>query len=168
MSLGADVCNKCHSSIQENAKKARFAHAPITSGNCVVCHAPHGSNLEGAIKSNYQALCFTCHDETEKALDSKDVYVHTAVYEGRCNGCHTPHFSEEKGLIKESGRKLCLSCHFGTESIPFKRSHGNINVKNADCLGCHEPHAAADKRLLYEKKHLPFETGDCAACHDKL
>lgn len=55
-----DTCSTCH---MEKRGPFVFNHQPVTE-DCAICHNPHGSNIEGMLKSRPSFLCQQCHEPT--------------------------------------------------------------------------------------------------------
>jgi predicted CXXCH cytochrome family protein len=170
-----ELCGACHDIELTEA----HIHAPLSSGECLECHNPHGSKTAKLLKKD--RLCDDCHD-----LDLKNKKQHGPVAAYMCSGCHAPHQSNNEHLLARDGLELCVFCHTakldreGVVSIhaPFEE----------DCLTCHKPHASPAKYLLdidvpelcykchetvevdLAKKsevHGPFQKGGkCYLCHN--
>lgn len=89
------VCVSCH----EN-KSAEFAstnnlwlHAPVTKGNCFVCHEPHQSRYPDLLKDEAEKLCTMCHSEGLIRLTKSHRELKG------CLECHTAHLGKDKSLL---------------------------------------------------------------------
>jgi predicted CXXCH cytochrome family protein len=181
----ARLCQDCH---QLRDPRITRAHQPfnVATASCVECHAPHGSDKKGIIKTvahqpfaqgrcgichqvagpdpkvtnlKGSELCYTCHGKEAQAFKKK--LVHPPVAGGQCTACHTPHASEVKGLLVDGQRGMCLGCH-GKVLEKFTRSKAFHPAKAADgrCTACHTPHAS-DRAVLLADDSLKV----CGACH---
>lgn len=87
----SDLCYKCH----DRQDSFAYTHFPIKNGNCLICHAPHGSTNQFHLTKDKRVVCFICHDGVK-------VTEHYLSYsEKECLTCHNPHGSSQKyQLIK--------------------------------------------------------------------
>ena len=149
------LCYTCHDPV--NTKKN--LHPPVKEGDCLACHEVHSSNEKKLVFPASPDLCFFCHSNLEKKLDTATVMHKIAKTGSACLNCHSPHQSSQPRLLVTTERDLCLQCHNKTITkdervIPNMKNeleknkfiHGAI-VKNG-CSGCHDPHAADQKSLL--------------------
>jgi predicted CXXCH cytochrome family protein len=118
------VCGKCHSDTVElqqisisNPKNKRLCE-PVKTGNCVVCHLPHGAdnilNIDQAEITNKP--CGKCHEwQThsthpigEKIVDSRNKNITID-----CLSCHKACGTENNPsmLPFETTYDLCVDCH---------------------------------------------------------
>ena len=157
------VSGKCH----PLRKTVRYAHAPVATGACVLCHTDIVSNPPLGLKSRGGDLCFSCHKE-QKTFYSQARFVHEPVRE-KCMNCHDPHGSgTNKFFLIEDQTSLCLTCHQDqkkkAQQVP-QITIGRVPHKpvvEGKCSGCHAPHASNFKKLL---KDGPQETPLCFSCH---
>lgn len=84
------LCYGCHDRM--DAKK--LVHGPLGSGECTICHDPHGSPYKALAVASPEVLCGTCHDQ-----DSSGEHVRQSRGKG-CTSCHDPHASDKKFLQK--------------------------------------------------------------------
>lgn len=181
----ARLCQDCH---QVTDPRLARVHQPfnVAAASCVGCHAPHGSDRKGLIKTVAHRpfaqgrcgachqvagpdptvtflkggeLCFTCHAKEAQAF--KKNRVHAPVAAGQCTTCHAPHASEAKGLLKAEERETCLGCH-GPVQAKFARAKAFHPAKAGEgrCTICHTPHAS-DRSALFADDSLNV----CSACH---
>jgi predicted CXXCH cytochrome family protein len=182
----AQLCQECH---QVSDPRIARVHQPfnIATASCVSCHAPHGSDNKGLIKTVEHEpfaqgrcstchqvsgpdpkvtflmgaeLCLTCHSKEAQAFKKK--LVHAPVTAGQCLGCHTPHASEFKGLLVGEERETCLGCHAPVQD-KFSRSKAFHPASAGDgrCTICHTAHAS-DQPWLFPKDSLQT----CSTCHE--
>lgn len=78
-----ELCLSCH---PMELKEKRFIHAPVVSGFCLVCHAPHGSKYPWLLLAEPREMCFYCHNPA-------DIFLNPAHQdrEAPCTDCHDPH-----------------------------------------------------------------------------
>lgn len=127
---GADqvaMCTQCH---EREGFEGKFVHAPVATGNCLVCHDPHASDHQGLLKKDPPALCLSCHPEIGQgphvvAGFSRSGHPLGEPYKGNttedpmrpgrrfyCASCHEPHRSEWPKLSRFGiGMAPCLKCH---------------------------------------------------------
>jgi len=178
-------CVDCHSDLIESS----VVHSPA-SESCANCHQvdmkEHTENKARGLNLVQEVpdLCFKCHDDLKKEVESTK-NVHQALnIENRCTNCHSPHSSDEKKLLVTEQQKLCLSCHNkdvtsdGKKAINMKRLLTESKVihppvKSGKCTTCHQPHASSENYLLISA----FPSGQyakpsyenfaiCWECHD--
>ena len=123
------LCYYCH---EEPMKQARLHH-PVLYGNCLDCHAVHGSSEASLLRRSDPELCLNCHnrdyrtDSTRtrniKRLVGGRMIAHSAIEAGGCMSCHLAHGSEirdllvdkypEKDYLPASTEQfsLCFLCH---------------------------------------------------------
>jgi predicted CXXCH cytochrome family protein len=131
-----ELCISCHGETEDaqhpgsNIKRLisgdQVVHSAISSGGCIACHLPHGSNIRAmlvapypeenylpAVTENFE-LCFLCHDTdlllaeetawgTNFRSGTKNLHwVHCQGNKGRnCRMCHNLHGSPLPFLIEE-------------------------------------------------------------------
>ena len=84
----ADTCltAECHATLG----RAKYVHAPVAEGDCLVCHGttdqPHPGAGSIVLVEEEPGLCFQCHENPAAGM----AYLHSAVEEG-CTGCHSQH-----------------------------------------------------------------------------
>ncbi len=181
---GPDHCFMCHAETRLAIDNATYVHEPAGDG-CTVCHDPHASDYEYALRQPIEKTCFTCHEDIEKQV-AGSAAAHAAVFTAdRCANCHDAHASARPALLRDRQDVLCLTCHgepivvSDDRTIPDMRPllgdreflHGP--VKSGDCAACHNVHGASHDRLLREqftdKFYAPFDLGNyalCFMCHE--
>ena len=175
------LCYTCHDPI--NTKK--HLHPPVKQGACLDCHEIHSSNEQKLIFLSAPDLCFSCHSDLEKRMET-DTVIHNVTKTGSaCNNCHSPHQSEQPKLLLTAEKDLCLQCHNKTipkdlRTIPNiklelqrnKFVHSALEVNG--CIGCHDPHASPQNSLLkggftnstYISNKSKDSVSLCFKCHD--
>ena len=79
-----ELCFKCHGAVGD---KAAFVHAPVASGDCLMCHQPHSSPLKHLLVEDAPGLCLQCHDSKQLSA----VVGHSPGNTISCYTCHDPH-----------------------------------------------------------------------------
>lgn len=113
----APLCVTCHDEVG-TATKLEHAHQPAASGDCAMCHSPHGSEHGRLLKSPQAELCTTCHDDVGEQLKLANPHAPVKV---SCAACHDPHGSAQPTKLRAAINELCLACHLvtrGAESAP--------------------------------------------------
>jgi predicted CXXCH cytochrome family protein len=135
--------------------RAKYVHAPVAEGDCLVCHKateqPHPGDGSMALIEAEPGLCLQCHDNPAAQM----AYPHSALEEG-CSGCHSPHQGALPKFVLQSGGKLCLICH--EEVMQGEYVHGPVRAIN--CRMCHGIHGGQHESML----NLPGKD-NCLACH---
>ncbi len=164
-----DLCFECHDMDEltlasAGSDEAIQLHKPVADGDCGSCHNPHGSELEGLLNREGQALCYGCH--TAEKVSFAEGTVHKPVEEGDCTACHTVHGGPRNNLIIAEEPDLCVTCHDFTVP-PLDASHKGFDVAESKCTTCHNPHNSSGDNLLNAITHEPFADGDCESCHEE-
>lgn len=185
---GSDLCLACHDprqggkpgmpSPERTIDLSKKDVHPVLSlgGECMDCHAPHGSPNAFNVKKPLPALCYSCHDRMDG-----EKHTHSAVLLGRCVVCHDPHSSDHDKLLRaDPPSGVCFRCHSDDVS---GRKYVHFPVAIGECTLCHDPHGAKnDKNLkspvpqlceschvaIADKKnvHGAITRYGCTACHD--
>jgi len=161
-----DLCLECHNkkietgtrvlhNIGAEIESSKYLHGPLREGNCVACHAAHGSDfwdiLDKEFPRDFYApykegaydLCFECHDRQIVQDEESSVtnfrnglrnlhYVHVNREKGRtCRACHNEHASNQPKHIREE--------------VPFGRWTMKVEYVKTDTgggctTGCHLPY----------------------------
>jgi predicted CXXCH cytochrome family protein len=161
-----DLCLECHNkkivsgertlnNIKAEIDTSKNLHGPIREGNCVACHAAHGSNFTDILDKNFPRdfyapyaegaydLCFECHDRNI-VEDAKSTttnfrngvdnlhYTHVNREKGRtCRACHTEHASNQAKHIREE-------VPYGAWKMKLKF---DMTTTGGTCAtGCHIPY----------------------------
>lgn len=88
-------CVNCHENRSETYASANnlWLHAPVTRGNCLICHDPHRSKYPDLLKDETEKLCTMCHSEGLIRLTKSHEELKG------CLECHTPHLGKDKFLL---------------------------------------------------------------------
>jgi predicted CXXCH cytochrome family protein len=138
---------------------AAVVHRPLATGECMVCHDPHGGGDRYLLKAaSASELCQNCHADVIRGKPE----VHGPVAAGACGACHSPHTSQHPKLLAAEGVALCLQCHVSTQEQLAKMRvvHGPVAT---DCMACHEAHSA-DHKMILKKEPQAL----CAGCHEEI
>ena len=152
----ADSCitSECHAILG----RAKYVHAPVAEGDCLVCHVTTDQTHPAAgsmlLVEEEPELCLQCHENPAAGM----AYPHSAVEEG-CTGCHSPHQGGETKLLVQSGGKLCLGCHEDVND--GKYIHGPVRAMN--CKMCHGIHGGDNVAMLNQPGN-----GNCLGCHSGI
>ncbi len=181
--LASPDCTTCHKQMVPKLGETWSTHPPARD-NCMVCHDPHGSNLNNQLRLAVPDLCISCHRNVKDLVAGSPV-VHGAMKQDQaCSNCHDPHLSKLQKLEKKAQPQQCLDCHDRPLQTPDGRTltdmatllkdnpehHGPIRL--GACTACHEPHASKELKLLaaaYPPDFYAKFDADlyrlCFACH---
>ena len=157
-----ELCYGCH-----DAFAGRYMHSPVGSGECLLCHDPHGSDNALFLKMKEPALCYLCHGELESDIIGEKSIAHEPAL-GQCTICHSPHVSDlSSSLLTEEEKKLCTECHASkgiamsvdTDAALYK--HKPIENEKS-CTYCHDAHGSTYRHHLIAK---PMDL--CLKCHNE-
>ncbi len=79
------LCYRCHDRMDTKKR----VHGPLGSGDCTICHDPHGSPNRALAVASPEVLCGTCHDQASSGKHMKQ-----SAGKG-CTVCHDPHASDK-------------------------------------------------------------------------
>ncbi len=158
------VSGKCHAI----RKTVKYAHAPVATGACIVCHSDMTPKRPLGLTTRGSALCLKCHKE-QQSRTSRARFVHKPVRQD-CTGCHNAHGSQDsKFFLLKRGGRLCASCHQNRKKAAKviqittgRKPHKP--VAEGKCTACHAPHVSNYKKLL---RKGPKDVRLCFTCHDK-
>ena len=158
VATGAALCNSCHPKFQGK----KYNHEPAVKGECLECHAPHGSDSQFFLKTGdggQEKICLKCH--AEQGVAQK--FTHGPVGLGACTYCHNPHESEHKALLKSEPQALCFECHADIATGVKESVSVHEVVKTEGCGTCHLPHGSEFPNLLKQ-------SGEdfCFSCHTDI
>lgn len=130
------LCLSCHQEkFDQMIAGAKVVHAAVSQdGGCTSCHSPHSSKLPALQRTNDEATCLKCHDQTMKKSDGKVITnmakllethpsEHGPIRDGHCTVCHDPHAGKFFSLLSDEypptfyapfsmeNYKLCFRCH---------------------------------------------------------
>ncbi len=172
---GPELCNACHET-KRDLSNHRFVHGPLAVGQCKVCHDPHGSPFRLQLHSEKKQLCYSCHQELRRTLETSSAIRHAVIEEKGCAVCHEPHASQLPLQLRRPLNELCLDCHekqlgarFGERAHPVTgHPAGGVDDPSRPgeiltCISCHNPHASTARGLLRAPGYLEL----CLQCHDK-
>lgn len=153
MEIAARQCDGCHA---ELFAEKPYPHAPVTGGQCHICHTPHGdaghsylrAGQPGGLYVNYSEneyqLCFSCHKrdllmfpDTSFYTEFRDgernlhyLHVNKADRGRNCSACHNPHGGGNPKLISDN-------FNFGNWRFAL---HFQKSENGGSCApGCHRP-----------------------------
>ncbi len=150
-----ELCGYCHSLTQRTV-----VHKPVTDGECVKCHDPHGSDYPRHLLGDPSgSLCIPCHKP--KGHGRTQQTGTRPVREGKCNMCHLPHSSWLPKLLPADQQQLCLSCHQNLWARIELLGRSHAPVQDGRCLDCHDAHKNGNPRQL--RQRVPQL---CFSCHE--
>lgn len=154
------LCFDCHVNNKKWSSMTHI-HGPVGTGDCTICHDPHGSSSEFQLWADGKGkLCVVCHEEMKKYLDpgQKTIVVHGIMNAQGCGACHSPHATNYRFQLFGEINDLCVSCHISlagvTQGHPVQNHivTGKSDPRRAGypftCTSCHNPHGSAYKYLL--------------------
>ena len=152
-------CIACHTQMAKPNEK--FVHGPVAAGECLACHAPHGSEEPQQVRVFGPELCERCHVDIKSQLAEKR-FTHDPVKED-CATCHDPHASAAKYQIRTESADQCLQCHktLRKQLVTSRVQHEAVSM-GKQCVNCHDPHSS---NLSKQLKATSMEL--CLSCHDR-
>jgi len=84
---GLELCADCHDF--KAVTRLANPHAPVKSGACFSCHAPHAGAGKAILRASGPALCRRCHDPRSTAESAAHAKAPRPLAE--CVKCHAPH-----------------------------------------------------------------------------
>lgn len=176
--VDGSICLECHDPPSVFLWEGSV-HPAAVDGDCLDCHAPHGSDHAPMLAEAETVLCGSCHDEQSMALQGE--HGHDVA---SCSDCHAGHESSHEKLLKAPSRDLCVECH----DDPRDAGHDMVHQPaNSNCLACHDAHGTGLPALVTDLNqnnvcghchsdvvatgglpnvHEPFVNGDCTGCHN--
>lgn len=121
----AEICFRCHRTIQKIIDGAKVKHGPVNNNDCALCHAVHGGEHDHLLVAS-----FTTKFSAEYNADNYRL----------CFNCHL-----EK--VYENERSTATGFRNGTENLHYK----HVNEKGKACKTCHEIHASKNDFHLRSK-----------------
>lgn len=171
------LCFECHIN-DSKWISMKHIHGPVGTGDCTICHDPHGSNNKFQLWADGKArLCVVCHEDKRKFLaqNQKRFFVHGILNAKGCVVCHSPHATDYRFQLYGEINDLCVSCHTGLRGV--KKGHpvhmhpveGKKDPRRKGyaftCTSCHNPHGSKNKYLLIGN----VRGGQvCVMCHDGM
>lgn len=154
------LCFDCHVNNRKWTSMSHI-HGPVGTGDCTICHDPHGSSNEFQLWADGKAkLCVVCHEEMKKYLDQgqRSFVVHGIMNAQGCSACHSPHATNHRFQLYGEINELCVTCHTGLAELESGHPVQNHPVKGKSdprragypftCTSCHNPHGSSYKYLL--------------------
>lgn len=157
------LCRKCHGDLLKETPDG-FSHPLFTEGRCLTCHEVHGSNIQGMITDDQEALCLSCHKERLGEEIGEVGSEHLPFTKAECTKCHNPHKAGLEHLILAEPPDLCFTCHTGLKDRLFKDEEcakiKEMEDRGIDTAGRGE---MCDGKKLYV--HSKPDLLDCGRCH---
>lgn len=154
------LCFDCHVNNKKWSSMTHI-HGPVGTGDCTICHDPHGSGSEFQLWADGKGrLCVVCHDEMKKFIDSgqRNLEVHGIMNAQGCGACHSPHATNFRFQLFGEINDLCVSCHVALAGVTQGHPVQNHPVKGKSdprragypftCTSCHNPHGSPYKYML--------------------
>lgn len=166
------LCFQCHVN-ERRWPEMSHVHGPVGTGDCTVCHNPHGDQYKSQLWANGEVeLCLACHTDKKMFVNGGSVKFTHGILSGKgCIVCHSPHATENRFQLYKPINELCSSCHPGVlegDEHPVKRhpTKGKKDPRRPNrefgCTSCHDPHGS-DYRFLLIGSHLGNRV--CRKCH---
>ena len=168
------LCYRCHI-IGSKWDDYASVHGPVGTGDCTVCHDPHGDTYRYFLWADGKLdLCLACHRDKKKlfAADSPFKSVHGIIKGAGCTVCHSPHASKYQFQLHKSINSLCLGCHAAIEELEDNHPVEGHPVEGVDdpnrsgremsCTSCHKPHGSQYSLLLIGEN---IGGQVCSKCH---
>jgi predicted CXXCH cytochrome family protein len=154
------LCFACHVNNKKWTSMSHI-HGPVGTGDCTICHDPHGSGNEFQLWADGKGkLCVVCHEEMKRYLDpgQKSFVVHGIMNAKGCGACHSPHATNYRFQLFGEINDLCVSCHVSLAGLTQGHPVQNHPIKGKSdprragnpfsCTSCHNPHGSPYKYLL--------------------
>lgn len=154
------LCFACH----VNKKKwmsMSHIHGPVGTGDCTICHDPHGSGSEFQLWADGKAkLCVVCHEDMKKFIEggSQNLVVHGIMKAQGCGACHSPHATDYRFQLYGEINAICQGCHTALAGVDKGHPVQNHPLKGKSdprragypftCTSCHNPHGSTNKFML--------------------
>ena len=167
------LCYRCHTN-QKAWMELPHVHGPTGTGDCTVCHNPHGDKYKFQLWApGDKELCVACHDDKQYMLEhDRRFSIHGIVNGIGCTACHDPHATNYRFQLYRPIQQLCTGCH--TKLAGLKRGHPIAKHplegpkdplregRRFTCTSCHSPHGNQYKYMLVGEL-----TGQkvCMKCH---
>jgi len=154
------VCYRCHVNKKNWLQKSHI-HGPVGTGDCTVCHNPHGDLERFQLWANGKdELCVACHTDKKNLVSGKKPvhYVHGILNGIGCIACHDPHATNNPFQLYKPINDLCTGCHTTLKGVT--RGHpvgghptsGSKDPRRPErtftCTSCHNPHGSDYKFML--------------------
>ncbi|MBU0730577.1 MAG: cytochrome c3 family protein [Proteobacteria bacterium] len=170
-----DLCYSCHMN-QRRWKDMSHVHGPVGTGDCSVCHNPHGDKYRYQLwAEGEKALCVACHrDKLPLVQEDSPIFVHGILGSMGCVACHDPHATNYRYQLRSEIGDLCVSCH--PQYAEMEKGHpvdkhpikGEKDPRRSghkfSCTSCHNPHGTRYQFMLIGE--LVGEQV-CIVCHAK-
>jgi predicted CXXCH cytochrome family protein len=174
------LCFSCHNNQQKWLAMAHI-HGPVGTGDCTICHDPHGSKNRYQLWADGKArLCVICHEDKARYANTavrQKLQVHGILRGQGCVICHDPHASPYRFQLVAEINDLCVSCHVGlqeTESGHPVQNHPISKIADPlrpgvtmSCTSCHNPHGSDYDYLLIGDPRGGVVCGKCHAGRPK-
>ena len=164
------LCYRCHRNVAE-ATRNTHVHGLLGSGQCTLCHDPHGSPHKFQLHIAGSELCGGCHSDITRGLEMESASVHAIVGSGQCTACHAPHASQNRFCLRAPLNALCFQCHDRETYADLKHPVAQHPIRGVpdpqhpsrelSCVSCHDPHWGQTAPLLRTADHLQL----CKECH---
>lgn len=116
------LCYDCHTNFETLINNGTYIHGPVGSGDCTICHDPHGSGEQYLLWAEINELCIACHVSFKGEKKGHPVPNHPLEgnndprrkgFPFSCTSCHNPHGSKYKYLLigDDRGGRICTMCH---------------------------------------------------------
>jgi predicted CXXCH cytochrome family protein len=164
----SELCRECHPQVIN--KSDGYTHRPVSEGQCLLCHTPHGGSARHNLLDKVSDACLSCHQPGAPGF----VTAHSGytVEKSDCLSCHNPHsFDRGRALLRKAehapfAARQCAVCH-GQATADAKPAL--VKPVKELCLTCHPANTVmpttgeGGKELV---QHPPAQQGLCTQCHN--
>ena len=151
-------CFECH--VNRQKFENDYVHGPVGTGECTVCHDPHGGEYEKQLWADGKAdLCVGCHLNKKNVLKKTFGFFSHGILQGSgCIVCHNTHSEGYRFQLYNTINELCVSCHNGLQDVKKGHPVGNHPLegkpdplrkgRELSCTSCHNPHGTTYRYML--------------------
>lgn len=120
------LCYGCH---KDYLSMGEWVHGPVATGECLLCHDPHKTNIVSMLSKSMPELCCQCH---EMAM-LRPITNHLKKSYSQCGVCHTGHISQIRMRLKNEFFKTDAGKNYirnNPSSQPVGGHHSPVDESN--------------------------------------